>query len=237
MTQYTESDLRAVFEEYSAEGPSGPARLQEITRRGRAARLRKRGIAGAVLVGAAAAAVGLVATFGPYGGASTPEPASSMRMTNGVDLPGTVVDMNGDTLELIHSENHSTVGEGIEVIFQPATYNTGYSIRCADPNVWVLVRKGSEASFGRCGDARGDRLDSQYDRQSAGAGWLGHFQHLEVWIFPSDAPVDRKVEDGNGTYDLEMITKSPERLAKVVNQRPSEWTIGVYDNPFHKPQS
>ncbi|KAB8184731.1 hypothetical protein FH608_048070 [Nonomuraea phyllanthi] len=231
MTQYTESDLRAVFEEYSTEGPSGPAHLQEITRRGRVARLRKRGMAGAVLVGAAAATVGVVAAFGPYGGASAPGPASAVRVTNGVDLPGTAVGMNGDTLELIYSENHSTVGEGVKVTFQPTTYNTGYSIRCADPNVWVLVRQGNETGFDRCGDRHGDRLDAQYDWQSAGPGWLGKPQHLEIWIFPSDAPLGQKIEDGSGTYDMDTIVTKPERLAKVVNQRPSEWTIGVYDKP------
>ncbi|MCW2877091.1 MAG: hypothetical protein JWQ95_1191 [Sphaerisporangium sp.] len=231
MTQYTESDLRAVFEEYSAEGPSGPAHLQEITRRGRAARLRRRGSAGAALAGAAAAAIGVVAAFGSYGGGSAPGPASAARVTNGVDLPGTAVGMNGDTLELIHSENHSTVGEGVKVTFQPTTYNTGYSIRCADPNIWVLVRQGNETSFGRCGDRRGDGLDAQYDWQSAGPGWLGKPQNLEIWIFPSDAPLGRKIEDGSGTYDMDTIVTTPERLAKVVNQRPSEWTIGVYDKP------
>lgn len=227
------SDLRAVFEEYSAEGPSGPAHLQEIIRRGRAARLRRRGLAGVALAGAAAAAVGVVAVFGPYGGGSAPGPASAVRVTYGVDLPGTVVGINGDTLALIHAESRSTVGEKVKVTFQPTTSSTGYAIRCADPKVWVLVRQGNATSFGRCGDRRGNSVDAQYDWQSAGPGWLRKPQTLEIWTFPSDAPVGQKFEDGSGTYDTDTIATTPERLARAVNQRPSEWIIGIYDKPAH----
>ncbi|RSN11748.1 hypothetical protein DMB42_14385 [Nonomuraea sp. WAC 01424] len=231
MTQYTEGDLRAVFEEYSAAGPGRPAHVPEITRRARAARRRRSGSAGAALAGAAAATIGVVALFGSYGGGPALGPASTVRVTNGVDLPRTAVGTNGDTLELIHSENHSTVGQGVKVTFQPTTSNTGYSIRCADPDVWVLVRQGNESGFGRCGDRRGEGLDAQYDWQSAGPGWLGKPQILEIWIFPSDAPLGQKIEGGSGTYDMDTIVTTPERLAKVVDRRPSEWTIGVYDKP------
>lgn len=235
MTQYTESDLRTVFEEYSAEGPSGPAHLQEIVRRGRAARLRRRASVGAALAGAAAMAVGVVAVLGPYGGGSAPGPASAARVTYGIDLPGTAAGLNGDTLELIHAESHSTVGEGVKVTFQPTTSNTGYAVRCVDPKVWVLVRQGNRTSLGRCGDRRGDGVDAQYDWQSAGQGWLRKPQTLEIWTFPSDAPVGQKIEDGSGTFDMNTIATKPERLAKAANQRPSEWIIGIYDKPFHQP--
>ncbi|MFI6786600.1 hypothetical protein ACIBG4_04645 [Nonomuraea sp. NPDC050383] len=125
---------------------------------------------------------------------------------------------------MIHAENHSTVGEGVRVTFQPTTYNTGCSIRCADPNVWVLVRQGNGTSLGRSGDRREEvPMPSTTGSPLARDGW--------IWIFPSDAPLGQEIEDGSGTHDLDTIVTTPERLAKVVNQRPSEWTIGVYDKP------
>ncbi|MFI7611072.1 hypothetical protein ACIBP6_07615 [Nonomuraea terrae] len=82
----------------------------------------------------------------------------------------------------------------------------------------------------RCGRGR-----AQHDWQSAGPGWLGKPQNLEIGIFPSE-PLGQKIEDGGGIYDMETIVTTPERLAEVVNQRPSEWTIGVYDKPAQKSQ-
>jgi hypothetical protein len=102
------------------------------------------------LAGAASAAVGVVAAFGSYGGGSAPGPASAVRVTNGVNLPGTAVGMNGDTLELIHSENHSTVGEGLKVTFQPTTST-------AAPMITVRIpadRKGRLRLYGKGGKLR-----------------------------------------------------------------------------------
>ncbi|WP_214416994.1 hypothetical protein [Sphaerisporangium fuscum] len=229
MTQYTESDLRTVFEEYSAEGPRRPAYLEEITRRGRAARRRRRVTVGAVLAGAAVATAGVAGASGLYDGRSAPGPASAARVTNGITPPATVVDMKGETLGLIRSERHTTVGQGVKVTFQPTTYNTGYSIRCADPEVFVLVKHGNEAALARCGRRHGPGLDSQYDWQSAGPGWLGKRQTLEIWLFPADAPIGRRTDDG--LFDMAVVVQEPDRLAKVVGHHPSEWTIGVYDKP------
>ncbi|MEU9884742.1 hypothetical protein [Sphaerisporangium sp. NPDC051011] len=238
-TQYTESDLRAVLDEYSGEGPRQPVHLEEIVRRGRGARLRRRVTAGAALAGAVAAVVGVAGLHGLDGGAPPPGPASSARVTNGVDLPDSVDTRIGGRMALIHFETHTSVGTGVKVTFQPTSLNTGFSIRCADPQVWVLVRDlgapGGSAALGRCGQGDGGGVDSQYDWQSAHPGWLRTPQSLEIWVFPADAPIVSKARPGDGAFDMEMVTTAPERLASMVGHRPSAWAVGVYDKPAATP--
>ncbi len=262
MTQYTENDLRAVFAEHSGAGPVRPPRLEEIMRRGRRMRLRRRVAAGAALAGAAVAAVGVVDAILPKLNANAPASVmgSSARMVTGAELPETVSG-SGGKLSLIHSETHRTMGKRVTVTFRPTSVTTGYSIRCADPKVWVLVRSvdGMETDFGRCGVRTGEGLDSQHDEKSVAPGWLQRPQTLEIWVFPSDAPIaegpwksdgtpnpdvsmdrpydgcktaNRKKGTCDGKFVQDGIEKRPERVAAKVGSRTgAPWSVGIYDKP------
>ncbi|MFI6508092.1 hypothetical protein ACIBCT_10845 [Streptosporangium sp. NPDC050855] len=261
MTRYTENDLRTVFADHSKDGPVPPPRLELIVRRGRRARLRRRAATGAVLTGAAVAVVG-VGGFLPDVNRNVSGPASglSSRATISAEPSVTITGMRGETLALIHSETHRTMGAPVTVVYRPTSVNTGYSIRCTDPKVWVLtqqVRTG-EASLGRC-NGSGDGPDSQHDELSVAPRWLDEPQNLKIWVFPADAPiaegtwktdgtpnpdypiydpyapckkVNRKLGLCDGKFIQDVVHIKPERLAAVVKRRQGEpWTVKVYDRP------
>ncbi|SEG38883.1 hypothetical protein SAMN05444920_102830 [Nonomuraea solani] len=249
MSNYTEDDLRTVFAEHSTRDGGRPPELDDIRRRGTRARRRRRTTAGAVLAGAAAA-VAILAGTQPFGLGADPVTGSSARVVTGPGLPRTVNDSIGGPVSLIHSETHRSWGQGVQVVFQPTTVNTGTAIRCADPETWVLVRsiddKEGWSDFGRCGDRKGPVLDSQYDTRSIQPGWLERPQGIEIWMFPADAPIagggdgpgagckaaDRREGRCEGRpWDHESVGTMPEGLAAQLGGpgEGAEWSVGIYD--------
>ncbi|GAA3039103.1 hypothetical protein [Streptosporangium longisporum] len=261
MTRYTENDLRTVFADHSKDGPVPPPRLELIVRRGRRARLRRRAATGAVLTGAAVVVAG-VGGFLPDVNRNTTGSASglSSRATISAKPSGTIRGMNGETLSVIHSETHRTMGAPVTVVYRPTSVSTGYSIRCTDPKAWVVIHhvRTGEADFGRC-NGSGDGPDSENDALSVAPGWLDEPQTLKIWVFPADAPIaeghwkddgtpnpdvplnnpyasckkaNRKLGLCDGKFIQDVVHVKPERLAAVVKRRQGEpWTVKVYDRP------
>ncbi|MGR6924362.1 hypothetical protein ACU635_59750 [[Actinomadura] parvosata] len=249
MTNYTEDDLRSVFAEHGTREQGLSAPLDDIRRRGEARRRRRRTLAGAVLVGAAvtAAVVGSVPSRLLYAGAPA---GSSARIATVPDLPESVTGYDDEPLSLIHIEGHRSWGRAVKVEFQPTSVNTGITIRCTDPRMWVLERsaegKAGWSGFGRCAQRHeSGGLDSQHDGQSIEPGWLERPQGIEIWMFPADAPIaggaggagngctvaDRRVGKCDGPWDHEAVATMPERLAAELGgpgEGPS-WVVGVYD--------
>ncbi|WP_327588630.1 hypothetical protein OHA25_17500 [Nonomuraea sp. NBC_00507] len=125
----------------------------------------------------------------------------------------------------------------------PDRYVYRIIVNCADPQAWVLVRSvhdpGQWTDFGRCGERKGNILDSQNDAQSVPPGWLERPQGVEIWVFPADASIgssagcaieDRKKGACNAPFDHETLTLAPELLANQIGPREgAPWWIGVYD--------
>ncbi|MFD1547850.1 hypothetical protein [Nonomuraea guangzhouensis] len=237
MTQYTEDDLRVMFAEHSAREDGRAPVVSEIKRRGARTRQRRWVTAGATLAGAAAAVVAFAGVMVPSLGA--PTAGSTAHVLTGAGLPQTVTSPQGP-LSLLFGRTYQAVGERVRVTFQPTSVYTGFAIKCADPNVWLLVRSVTTpwSVFGRCG-VRGSGLDIQNDEKSVTPDWLRAPQTLEIWVFPADAPImgspsctlaDRREGRCDRPWDREAVPKMPERLAAELGpQRGSTWTVGIYD--------
>ncbi|MEV4222575.1 hypothetical protein [Nonomuraea sp. NPDC049725] len=225
MTRYTEHDLRTVFADYSDGGPGRPRspRLDELVRRGRARRRRARTTTGALLAGAAAALTVFVTVPLTGGG------VDAVRVAPGVELPEEITGGNQERLRLIASAAGETLGDHVTVTFRPTSVRTAYSVRCADPDAWVLVRSVGDADgwsdLGRCGERTGPGPDSQYHAGSVRPDWLRAQQAIEVWVFPAGAPV------GDPRFHGQKLVADPEALKKVAGTRPGRWAVAVYDQP------
>ncbi|MDP4507554.1 hypothetical protein [Nonomuraea turcica] len=242
MAQYTEDDLRTAFNERSRREHGLPPDVTEITRLGGRARRRRRTATAAALA-AGALTVGVAILPVLYGNA--PGPTSSAQVTSGLELPQTLEGLHRRQVSLIQEETHQSLAKGELVTFKPTSVNTGFSIRCADPQAWVLVRSvhdpGQWTDFGRCGERKGNSLDSQNDAQSVPPGWLERPQSMEIWVFPADAPIGssagcdieaRKKGACNAPFDHETLILAPELLANQLGPREgAPWWIGVYDTP------
>ncbi|MCG5220139.1 hypothetical protein [Streptosporangium sp. KLBMP 9127] len=243
---HTENDLRELLSERAAAGDGSP-RLDDIVRRGRRIRLRRRAVS-TVLAGAAV--VSVVAVTAPFA-AGAPQvkqvPADSARLESGPKLPKTFRVLLGAvdfTMPLIHSERFTTVGSGKTIKFTPTSYYTGNKVVCSDPRMWVLIReklKGGKAggSLRRCsGDGGG-----HHDERSAPDGWLDGPQSMKVWVFPADAPIYEsgprakdcapQAKKCHGKYTFRTLFRSTgvEQLEAEIGERPGSWAIGVYDSP------
>ena len=241
MTQYTEDDLRVVFAEHSVREDGRAPLVSEIRRRGARTRMRRRVTAGAALAGAAAAVVTLAGVVVPWSGGNPADPAASStaRVLTPTGPPQTVDGLHGP-VSLIFSQVYRAVGEGVRVTFRPTSVYTGLAIKCADPEVWLLVRdtKATWSDFSRCG-ARGSGLDIQYNEKSVTPDWLRAPQTLEIWVFPADTPItgsptctlaDRREGRCDRSWDRETVPKMPERVAAELGpQKGSTWTVGIYD--------
>ncbi|GAA4555224.1 hypothetical protein [Planotetraspora kaengkrachanensis] len=238
MSHVTENDLRTVLAERSAEGPGWHFLVAEIVKEGRAMRLRRRIAAGAAVVGVVAAVTGVFGVTLPLlDRDTTAKPATSARVSTGVEMPETVK-ANGDKLSLIYSQTYQFVGQRVRVAFRPTSNRTGTVIRCADPKDWVL-ELGDGSAFSRCGDrfaAKGHGLDTQHSETYP--GWVGQVQIVDIWVFPADAPVaeygkckvpDPKRGTCDGKFTVMTITENPERLAAAVGRQPGLWSVGIYD--------
>ncbi|MGR6914432.1 hypothetical protein ACU635_09295 [[Actinomadura] parvosata] len=249
--RHTENDLRDLLTE-RAEGQDGaPAHLDTILRRGRRIRRTRR----AVTAGAAALAVAALAVIGlplrPEGAPVAQQPVDSAHVEPppGPEIPATFeVRLGAEQfdLPLIHSERFDTVGPGRSVTFSPTSTSTGYKVVCEDPRAWVVTAhplKGGErgGAAARCG--RG--LGGQHDHLSVPAGWLERPQSLQVWVFPSDAPVLEVAQavkgcrragretgcDESALPSTLLDPKVRKRLEAEVGERPGRWAVAIYDRP------
>ncbi|MFB4270384.1 hypothetical protein [Nonomuraea sp. GTA35] len=246
---HTENDLRELLTRRAGEPEGGPARLDTVIRRGRRIRRTRR----ALTAGAAALAVTAVALSGvqlPPGGAPVAQqPVDSAS----VEPPGPEIPEKFEVrlgaerfdMPLIHSERFETMGAR-SVTYVPTSTSTGYKVLCDDPRAWVITTqplKGGElgGSSGRCGTSFG----GHHDELSAPEGWLQRPQKLDVWIFPSDAPVRKVAEEINGCPPVGKGTdcdesaqtralrdpKVRERLQAEVGDRSGRWAVAIYDRP------
>lgn len=249
--KHTESNLRTLLEKHAhdATGREPVPHLDAIIRRGRRTRRARHALsAGAALAVAASAAVlltGPVRTDLAVGA----QPPSSARVEAPPELPErlpVVLGAERFTLSLIHSQRFGTTGVGRTVTFTPTSVSTGNKVVCADPRAWVVVStplKSGEpgGTSGRCGDGVG----GHHDRLSAPSGWLKGPQAIQVWVFPSDAPVVKVAEElgrcrqftKSATCDEQAASVALfhrdvlERLSAEVGERPGEWAVGIYDRP------
>lgn len=261
MSRYTEDDLRAVFADYSRNGPVRPPLVEEIVRRGRTARARRRMTVGAVLTGATAAVVmggallpGLLSE-----GAAGPADMSSARISPSAKPPETVQALNGETLTLIHFETHRTTGAPVTVTFRPTSPDTAYVIDCADSMAWLLMEwPGRGTTLGRC--LSDGHIDSYTTKYSTASGWLIKPQSMKIWVFPSDSPIadpSARIRDGlatpeklladpyagcrtadraqgacDGKFLDDAVMQEPERVAAVIGRQEGKpWTVKIYDRP------
>ncbi|AQZ68628.1 unnamed protein product [[Actinomadura] parvosata subsp. kistnae] len=245
--RHTENDLRDLLTERAEDQDGDLAQLGTILRRGRRIRRTRR----AVTAGVAALAVAALAVIGlplrPEGAPVAQQPVDSARVEPppGPEIPATFeVRLGAEQfdLPLIHSERFGTLGRGRSVTFTPTSTWTGYKVVCEDPQAWVVTAhrlKGGErgGAAARCGDG----LGGQHDRLSAPADWLERPQSLQVWVFPSDAPVlevARAVRGcrKTGCDESALISglldpKVRKRLEAEVGERPGRWAVGIYDRP------
>ncbi|MEU1390796.1 MULTISPECIES: hypothetical protein [unclassified Nonomuraea] len=252
--RHTESNLRTLLDTYAhdATGREPVPHLDAIRRRGRRMRRARRSLNIGVLAVATAAAVMLT---GPDQAdqAAVAQPPSSARIQTPPEPPETypvVLGAERFTLPLIHSQRFGTTGVRQTVTFAPTSVSTGYKVVCADPRAWVVVSvplKGGESggTSGRCGTGVG----GHHDRLSAPTKWLKGRQTIQIWVFPSDAPVVKVVEElgrcrpfqKGATCDERAAGVSLprpdvlERLSAEVGERPGEWAVGVYDRPTAAP--
>ncbi|WP_371781226.1 hypothetical protein [Streptosporangium subroseum] len=251
MNHVTENELRTVLAERSS-GPTRLPHLEEITKRGRRVRLRQRVIAGTALAGAIAAVTAVFGVVLPGLGKESvaSHPVTSARVTTGVEMPATV-EGSLEQLSLIHSETHRFVGQRVRVTFRPTSGYTGWTIRCADPMDWVLVRSADTAwrwsEFSRCGarDEKKRGLDTQQEETSVSPEWLRAPQNMDIWVFPAGTPIaddgslhepyanckviDRKQGMCDGKFTVETLHSKPDRIAAVVGRQPGLWSVGIYD--------
>ncbi|GAA3423153.1 hypothetical protein GCM10018953_03360 [Streptosporangium nondiastaticum] len=209
---YTEHDLRELLDERGAGGSGGAARLEEILRRGRSIRRRRR-TAGTVLA-ACAVAVAAAVPFSLPGGrdgrsttvaAHPAEPSVSRapdRPEPGTYLPESFRDFSGRKLSLIERYGSESMGTPHVLKFRPTSRFTGLRITCADPRSWVVVifwqkhgpsgghvRDSCRTDTPPLKDDEARRLDSQFDKMSAPADWTRKEQAATIWVLPSDARV------------------------------------------------
>ncbi|GGS79913.1 hypothetical protein ACFFV7_12240 [Nonomuraea spiralis] len=257
--RHTESNLRTLLDTYAhdATGREPVAHLDVILRRGRRMRRTRRSLnLGAALAVAATAVTAAVVLTGPdrTDQAAAAQPPNSARIETPPELPEKFLVVRGAerfTLPLIHSQRFGTTGVRQTVTFTPTSVSTGYKVVCADPRAWVVVwisLKGGESggTSGRCGAGVG----GHQDRLSAPAKWLKGRQTIQVWVFPSDAPVVKVAEElgrcraftkTTDTCDEQAARVSLprpdvlERLSAEVGEQPGGWSVGVYDRPAADP--
>ncbi|GAA1768790.1 hypothetical protein [Nonomuraea bangladeshensis] len=251
--RHTESDLRALLDErgHHPAGGEPSVSLDAIVRRGRRIHRgrRVRRVLGAG--GALAAAVTLVFTLpvirqeAPPASMTAGPPADMAEVVRAPELPATYQVKLGAkefAMPRIHAEQFSTVGVHRTVTFTPVSRSTGFTVVCADPRAWVVTitdtRSGEPSgTSGRCGKGGGPH----HDELSAPADWLKRPQTLEVWVFPSDAPISKVMKSTVGCEprgcdedDQAGALSRPEvleRLSAEVGEQPGGWAVGVYDAP------
>ncbi|MEV0422830.1 hypothetical protein [Streptosporangium canum] len=204
---HTEHDLRELLAARSEGGSGGAARLEEILRRGRAVRRRRRAVSAALAVGAVAIGV-TVPSFLLGGGGERLATVVAAEPTvfrapdlpkPGKDLPASAEDVLGEKTSLIEAYRSETTGAPYRLTFRPTSRYTGIRVACADPKSWVVVIHGEGA--GRSSSVtdiclsdvrssrRDDRLSTMFDETSTPADWTRKEQTVTVWVLPSDAPV------------------------------------------------
>ncbi|MET8382823.1 hypothetical protein ABZV14_07445 [Streptosporangium canum] len=205
---HTEHDLRELLAARSEGGSGGAARLEEILRRGRAVRRRRRAVRTALAVGVVAIAVTVPLSLlgsgnGQFTTAVAAEPTASTGSRApdtprpGKDLPASA--KAGQKMSLIEAHRSETIGAPYRLTFQPTSRFTGIRVVCADPKSWVVIisgegaRRSSSVGDSCLSDVRpsrpDDRLSSMYDETSTPADWTRKEQTVTVWVLPSDAPV------------------------------------------------
>jgi hypothetical protein len=244
--RYTESDLRTLLDEHGRERPGREpaAPLDAIVRRGRRMRRTRRAVTAGTAVAFTVAAVALgngLLTGRPEADRTTvaARPADSARPAHWPKLPdrfSVVLGAEKFDLRPIKAWRFETMGTGQTLTFTPTSYYTGYKVVCDDPRAWVVVAlplKGGEkgGSAGRCGDS----LGGHHDRLSAPSGWLKPAQSLQIWVFPSNAPVSKAACPAAGECDETAQGRAllrPEvrdQLSAMVGEQPGRWTAAVYD--------
>ncbi|GAA0389635.1 hypothetical protein Acor_76910 [Acrocarpospora corrugata] len=254
---YTEEQLREALAECVI--PGSPD-VQQIVRRGRRIKRRRRaGLALAGLAAAAAASLGVQHVWvGPVQVAQRP-PTTTATASVAPSLPPENT-RAAPPAPLIASRSSDTVLAGKTVEFQPLSFFTSYMIVCADPDAWVITRSRGGA-VSRCGQ-QGSFIVSE-SKRSASPGWLERTQEFEVWVLPADLPVHEPMRPTgpdpyagctvarkdvgwcDGKYLMNLLVKMPgvlEKLAEETESQPGAWAVGVYDradatDPFPKPNA
>ncbi|MFD0480270.1 hypothetical protein ACFQ0B_78220 [Nonomuraea thailandensis] len=190
---YTEEHLRAVLAERVA---SGSPDVQQIVRRGR--RIKRRRRAGFTLAGLGAAATVFLGVQGGWVGTA---PVAERRPATASAAPSLPPeDMRAvPPAPLIASQSSATLPSGKTVKFRPLSFFTSYTVVCTDPEAWVIIRReGGGGGVGRCGQKG---ASSHSSKESVASGWLERTQQIEVWVLPADAPIhDLRRGAGSGLY-------------------------------------
>ncbi|MFC4117368.1 hypothetical protein [Nonomuraea zeae] len=215
---YTEEQLRAALVERVA---SGSPDVQQIVRRGRRTKRRRR--AGFTLAGLGAAATVFLGVQGVWVGTAhvAEQPLARVTASAAPSLPPE------DTravppAPLIASRSSATMPAGKTVKFRPLSFFTSYTIVCTDPKAWVIIRREGGAGGGarRCGQKG---ASSHSSKESVSSGWLERTQQIEVWVLPADT---------DSKYLQIPLRRQPGALKKLVEEtrsRPGAWAVGVYD--------
>ncbi|MFC4117385.1 hypothetical protein [Nonomuraea zeae] len=241
---YTEEQLRAALAEHIT--PGSPD-VQQIVRQGQ--RMKRRRRARLTLGSLAAAATALLGVQGVW--VSTAQVAQRPPTTAPVPAAPSLPPEDTRAVPpapLIASQSSATVPDRKTVKFRPLSFFTSYTIVCADPDAWVVIRSwGGSGTVSRCG-RRG--VSGSERKESVPSGWLQHTQQIEVWVLPADAPileprrgagsdpyatcaVARKDAGWcDGKYWKVALIRQPGVLEKLVEEtrsRPGAWAAAVYD--------
>ncbi|PRX43100.1 hypothetical protein B0I32_1606 [Nonomuraea fuscirosea] len=241
---YTEEQLRAALAESVA---SGSPDVQQIVRRGR--RIKRRRRAGFTLAGLGAAATVFLGVQGVRVGTAhvAEQPPARVTASAAPSLPPE------DTravppAPLIASQSSATMPSVKTVKFRPLSFFTSYTIVCTDPEAWVIIRReGGGGGMRRCGQKG---ASSHSSKESVPSGWLERTQQIEVWVLPADTPIHdprrgagsdpyagctvarKDVGWCDGKYLQIPLVRQPGALKKLVEEtrsRPGAWVVGVYD--------
>ncbi|WP_242910969.1 hypothetical protein [Actinomadura terrae] len=213
---YAEEELTAVLRNFSGGASPNPGRVDQVVRRGRSIRRRRRGGVLAAGTMAVAAAAALTVSPGPGHQPMDDVVPVAVRLPLKVPLPEAA--QRGEVVALVQSVRRQRMGEMAALRFTARSANTLFNVRCAVPNSWLITRldtPGRPGSVGRCGP---DDHVSQLDKQSAGPGWVGSARTLEVWVLPPQAPVTAET--------------SPSSVALIASETglwDGAWAVGIYD--------
>ncbi|MGV9387092.1 hypothetical protein ACWDRB_65715 [Nonomuraea sp. NPDC003707] len=250
--RHTEGELRRLLTKHAQEQTGGepPAHLDAIVRRARHMRRTRRALMGVTAVAfvvVVAELNGLLAGPPWAGNAMIAQhPADSAHVERGPKLPEKLSAQGGERfdLALIHSRHFQTTGVVRTMTFSPTTLTTSYTVVCDDPKAWFVTAPLPES--GKLGGTAGPCKPSvrvTYDRLSVPSDWLKRPQSLQVWVFPSNAPIREVAKtvmgcsppsqakrcDKTSESQALMRPEVRERLLAEVGEQPGRWAVGVYD--------
>ncbi|MBT2207295.1 hypothetical protein [Actinomadura sp. NEAU-AAG7] len=213
---YAEEELATVLRDLSGGASPNPGRVDQVVRRGRAIRRRRRG--GGLAAGTMAVAAVAALTLSPGTGNRPVDDAVPVAVRLPLRVAAPEATRRSEALSLVQSVRRQRMGEMAALRFTARSANTLFNVRCAVPNSWLITRldtPGRPGSVGRCGP---DDNVSQLDKRSAGPGWVGSVRTLEVWVLPPQAPVTTET--------------SPASVALIASETglwDGAWAVGIYD--------